>query len=398
MTTCRFSADAARNELTPVNNRFITDYLPDADANQLKVYLYGLMQCGYPSLADVELTDALGLTEEQILSAFRYWQECGLVRICSDAPLTVEYLEQRAPEGSDTLPARHTELVRRINTLTDPRRFDMRELKHVYDWVEVYGLDDGAVLELIAHCMELKGRRVSINYISAVARAWADEHIRTFEDARAYVASYNSRKGGAADILRAWNKRRKPTADELALYNKWTQEWGFTPEAIVAALPRITVTGGASFTYLDEQLELLRSEKKTDAEDIAMDDERMRRLRAFALEVFARAGKAGTPSATQSEQLDVFLSEYGMDRELIFYAAECSRGANEPFGTLKRTLNDWHNAGIADIPAAKAYREQHVSAGNHRGTGRKSNTYYDDRNYSQDDMDAILKQLEAGDL
>lgn len=393
--TIRFSADAARNELTPVNNRFITDWLPDAGANQIKVYLYGLMQCAYPALADQSLCDALGLTEEEVTAAFAYWQKRGLVRIVSDAPLTVEYLEQRAPAGNDTLPARHTELVKRINTLTEPRRFDMRELKHVYDWVEVYGLDDGAVLELIAHCMDLKGRRVSINYISAVARSWADEHITTFEDARAYVAAYGSRKSGAEEILRAWNKRRKPTADELALYEKWTREWGFSPEAILATLPRITVTGGASFTYLDEQLELLRAGSKTEAEDIEKDDERMRQLRSFTLSVFERAGKAGMPSATQCEQLDAFLTGYGMDRELIFYAAECSRGANDPFGKLKRILNDWHNAGVTDIPAARAFRDREQSEKVPRG-GKHRPEPYRNQNQIDEDMDRLLKDLENG--
>lgn len=395
MTICRFSADAARNELTPVNNRFITDYLPDAGAEQIKVYLYGLMQCGYPSLADQPLTDALGLTEEEVVAAFSYWQERGLVRITSDAPLTVEYLEQRAPVGTDTLPARHTELVKRVNTLTEPRRFDMRELKHVYDWVEVYGLDDGAVLELIAHCMDLKGRRVSINYISAVARSWADEHILTFEDARAYVAEYGSRKSGAAEILRAWNKRRKPTDDELALYEKWTHEWGFSHEAIMKALPRITVTGGVSFTYLDEQLELLRAGNKTEAEDIAKDDERMKRLRSFTLEVFERAGKSGTPSATQCEQLDAFVTECGMDRELIFYAAECSRDASEPFGKLKRVLNAWHNAGVTDISSAKAFRDREAANTVSRGGKRYAEPYRDQQSHDKE-TEQLLKDLENG--
>ena len=395
MTKCRFSIDAARNELTPVNNRFITEYLPDAGLNPLKVYLYGLMLCNYPTLEEQALPDALGLTEEEVTAAFCYWQEQGLVRILCDHPLTVEYLEQRAPSGADTLPARHTELVRRVNTLIEPRRFDMNELKHVYDWVEVYGLEDGAVLELIAHCMDMKGHRVSVNYISAVARAWADEGIRTFEQARDYVAAYTARKSGAAEILRHWNKRRKPTADELALYDKWTREWGFTREAILAALPRITATGGASFTYLDEQLELLRAGKKTEAEDILRDDERMKKLRAFTLEVFQRAGKAGTPNTTQCEQLDLFLTDYHMPRELIFYAAECSRGANEPFGVVKRTLTAWHNAGVTDIPGAKAYREKEPAGKTASASGRRHAPYRDQREHTED-MEQLLKELEDG--
>ena len=51
-TKVRFAPEAAKREMTPVDNLFFTEYMPDADGMFVKVYLYGLMQCYHMSLAD----------------------------------------------------------------------------------------------------------------------------------------------------------------------------------------------------------------------------------------------------------------------------------------------------------------------------------------------------------
>ena len=56
----RFSPDAARREMTPVDNLFFLHYMPEADGTFVKVYLYGLMQCYHRSLTEVQIGEALG--------------------------------------------------------------------------------------------------------------------------------------------------------------------------------------------------------------------------------------------------------------------------------------------------------------------------------------------------
>ncbi len=98
----RFSPEAARREMTPVDNLFFLEYMPDADGMFVKVYLFGLMRCYHASLSDTDVCDALGLSEAQVRCAFVYWQAKGLVRIRSDETLTVEYLltEQRCASAA----------------------------------------------------------------------------------------------------------------------------------------------------------------------------------------------------------------------------------------------------------------------------------------------------------
>lgn len=361
--TIRFAAGLMRTALTPVDNRFILDYLPHANPLHTAVYLYGLMQCSHPETAEPSLCEALGLTAEAVTEAYAYWQQQGLVRIKSDKPLIVEYLALDPSTAKTVLPGKYMELVNAINQLTAPRQFDARELNHVFDWIEVYGLDEGAVLELVSHCMDTRGRRVSVNYMDTVAEAWSGEGVTTRGDALAYVERYQLKKHGASEILRQWNRRRKPTRPEMALYDKWTGEWGFTPEAILAALPRLTTAGTPNFTYLDEQLEELMRKDRRAASDILESDAADASERAFARLVFERAGKVETATKTQRAQISMYVDTLKMPRELLLYGAEQCRGSNEPFGLMKKIWNDWHDNGIDTIEKAEAWQREHAGAG-----------------------------------
>ena len=395
--TCRFSVEALRREQTPVDNLFLSEYLPDADGTDLKVYLYGLMQCRYPSMGDTSISDALGLTADAVTASFAHWQAKGLCRIVSEDPLTVEYLDVTVGSGTET-PAKYGDLVKKINLLTAPRQFGMRELGHVYDWVEVYGLDAGAILELISYCMEMKGRRVSINYISAVAQSWADEGIRTMADAQAFIQNYRLRQGGAAAILKSWSKRRKPTQDELRLYEKWTTEWGFTEEAILALLPRLTVTGSPNFQYLDELLDLERQRGNTTEESISREDTAQASVRNFSKLLFERAGISHPATTLQCDQIAMFLNEYHMSPELLLFAAEQAKTASEPFGKIKQLLGEWLGAGITEVDKAKAFMADHQgSAGKsaaakpRKGTGSRGG--YAGSDVSDEELDRLMKSF-----
>ena len=356
----RFSLETARRNFTPVDNRFILDYLPHASESSIRVYLYGLMLCYAGAGAESSVDDALGLSPDEVTRAYVYWQQQGLVRIRSEKPLVVEYLDIEPSEAGGVVPGKYAKLVSALGSLIAPRQFDFRELKHVYDWIEVYGLDEDTVLELVSHSMDQKGRRVSVNYIDAVARTWSESGIVTREAARAHVAAFELKKHGASEILRQWNKLRKPTKTETALYEKWVSEWGFTPDAILAALPKLAVSGTPNFVYLDELLDGLRQGGQTSKPKIEQADARSAEEQAFARLIFERAGKLEPATRTQRAQISMYLNDFAMPRELLLFGAEQCRGANEPFGMMKKLWGAWHDAGITTIEGARANMEAHA--------------------------------------
>lgn len=354
----RFSAGAARRELTPIDNLFISEYMSEADGDAVKVYLYGLMQCMYTAYAETDIGFALGLDAEKVLSAFVYWQSRGLVRILGEDPLTVEYLTVEQPAVTTATPMKYAGFVSALTTLTAPRTFTLREMRHIYDCIETFKLEEGAVLELISHCMETKGRNVSVQYIMTVAEVWSQKGLYTAAAAREYINDLKVKKHGAAEVLRRWNKRRQPTQDEMDLYEKWQRDWGFDEEAILAACPLLTGVSTPTFEALGERLETLHTQGLTDKAGIEAQSGFVTSEKEFARMVFARMGKVEAPTATQASQLSLFMTgDNALSREIILAAADLCSDAERPFGKLKTILRDWSEKGVKTVEEAEKYSE-----------------------------------------
>ena len=395
-----FSPEAQKREQTPVDNLFFSEYMPDADGEAVKVYLYGLMQCRFPSMGDVALSEALNLPEGAVRAAFVYWQSKGLVRILKDEPLEVEYLTVEQPAVTTAVPVKYRSFIRALNELIAPRRFNMNELGHIYDCIETFRLEEKTVLELVSHCMEEKGRNVRIQYILTVAKSWADSGIITYEQAREYIANATVRKHGATAVLRRWNKRRSPTLDEMALYDSWVREWGFDDEAILAVCPRLTNTSSPSFEALGDRLRELYEQNKVKAEDIRADSDNVSDEKEFARMVFARMGKVSTPTRDEIRQLSVFLEgPEGLSREVVLLAAEECADAERPFGKLKAILKDWTERKVRTVAEATTALQQRQAQfaqadGRRRTRGKNTLLNYAEQGVSHANLDDIALDLD----
>ena len=387
-----FSTEAQKREQTPVDNLFFSEFMPDAEGDAVKVYLYGLMQCRYPSMGDVSIGEALSLPEGAVRTAFVYWQSKGLVRILKDEPMEVEYLTVEQPALTTAVPLKYRSFVRTLNELIAPRRFNMNEMGHIYDCIETFRLEEKTVLELVSHCMEEKGRNVRIQYSVTVAKSWADAGIVTYEQARAYIANATVRKHGATAVLRRWNKRRPPTLDEMAMYDQWVSEWGFDDEAILAVCPRLTNTASPSFEALGDRLRELYEQNKVKAADIRADSDTISDEKEFARMVFARMGKVASPTMGDVRQLSAFMDgPEGLSREVVLLAAEECADAERPFGKLKAILKNWTEKKIGTVEEAqRALAEHRTFARPQEGRSRRKNTLL---NYAENNAKANVADI-----
>lgn len=351
---CRFSSEATRRELTPVDNLFLTEFMPDADGTAVKVYLYGLMQCYHDAFREQDVATALRLTPSAVQCAFVYWQSRGLVRIVCDEPLTVEYLLTEQPAVTTETPVKYRGFSESANALFAPRSLKPRELKLLYDCIELYGIDEAALLELLSHCISQKGKRVSLNYVESVAQSWSLDGIKTAQAAQNYLDAYRVRRHGAAEVLRRWNRRREPTEDEMQLYERWSGEWGFDQEAILSVCTQLTAVGSPTFDILNDRLRALFEQHRVSSEQVADALQAGESDREFARLVFARMGKIEPPTPTNIAQIGLFLHEKALPRELILFAADNCLGADRPFGKLKAILSDWSERGVDSMEKAKA--------------------------------------------
>lgn len=389
----RFSHGALRRELTPVDNLFIAEYLPDADGTDVMVYLYGLMQCYHPAMRDISVADALGLSDARVQLAFSYWQGRGLVRIHSGEPLTVEYLTAEQPAVTSEAPRKYRDLAEAVDKLLSPRMLTSREWSVVYECVELYGMDEGAVVALCAHCVQCKGKRVSMNYIAAVARTWNEQGIVTAAQAQAYMRDYETSRHGAGEVLLRWNKRRRPTQAEMDVYETWHKEWGFDAETILAVCGQMTDVSTPTFAILGNRLQALRDKNITTPEQLQAEAIYLDAAQTFATEVFARMRVQKTPTRSDAAQLAAFV-EAGLPQALLFLAAEHCITAERPFGKLKTILKNWAEEGILTEEQAKAKLSAFGQPQKARGAKKTAFHGFSQREIRDADFDHLFVTLD----
>ena len=64
-----------------VENIFINEYMPAAPGDYVKVFLYAGMYAEYGlEMSTEKMAKQLGLSEKQVLDAWKYWEEIGAVK------------------------------------------------------------------------------------------------------------------------------------------------------------------------------------------------------------------------------------------------------------------------------------------------------------------------------
>lgn len=83
MGFCSFSKEYTQSMYTIVENQFITKYLPLADANSIKVYLFGLYLCqnSTNSFTLEDMARELQMTVTEIEQSFLFWEEIGRAHV-----------------------------------------------------------------------------------------------------------------------------------------------------------------------------------------------------------------------------------------------------------------------------------------------------------------------------
>ena len=298
-------------EVTTVSNTFLDEYMPRANGEFVKVYLYLIRMTGAsaPSVTLCGIADRLNYTEQDVLRALRYWEAEKLLSLSYDedgalsgiavtgaclayparAPQTVETTEP-SPEREMSSPYPQASSERRVT----PQRMtelkendDIKELlfiaqrylgkmlspseagKLLYFYDELHFTTD-LIEYLIEYCASKDHK--SIRYIEKVALAWYEDGIKTVKAARQAVSSYHR---DYYEILKAIGQGgRHPIDAEIALMKKWIETYRFPMEIIREACTRTVLnTKQPSLKYTDSILTRWHAEGVRSPEDIGRLDE-----------------------------------------------------------------------------------------------------------------------------
>lgn len=264
-------------EYVPVSSYFIEHFLKDANGAFVKVYLYALSLAHRG--ADVENTqiaEALNLLESDVLQAFVYWkdkgmiiEDSGVVEFC-DKPVVLfseQIIEQDEEENLKKAKYDSIELARRIGedqSLSElvmlaqellSKPLTQAELETVYWLYDELGYSSEAILLLLDYCISRNKR--SFKYIEKVAVTWHEQGLYTAQDIIEYINAEEEKSGYMYSIRKGMGISDRPLAKAEEEYiNKWYETYGFSCDMILLAYEYCLInTSKLSFPYMDKIIE-----------------------------------------------------------------------------------------------------------------------------------------------
>lgn len=332
--------------VTVLNNNFIDNYMPEANGEFVKVYIYLLRL-----LSDVsvpfsleQMADHFFCTERDIVRALKYWEKEKLLTLTyrssediADITLNVPPVRYETSEpaaqtvSAENAAARQTSAPQpqpakpagRSSSSLSPDR--VKELKQNDEIVQLLYIAEqylGKTLtptemkkilffydelkfspDLIEYLIEYSVSRghKSIRYIETVAMAWAEEGITTVTMAKEANSRYAKEY---FTIFKAMGiSGRNPVETEISLMNTWLNDYGFTMDIIQEACSRTVLsTGQPSFQYADKILSGWKDKNVRTLADVRLLDAQHQRQK---LEKNAKK-KATSPKQTASNRFNNF--------------------------------------------------------------------------------------------
>ena len=353
------------NDATILSNIFIDRFMPKANGEFVKVYIYLLRMLGRPEEAFglSQMADSLFCTEGDILRALKYWESEKLITLLyEEAELTGITLQApwneadmlatvtpagicnagslgdvpdayhiSAPEPTAGIPSVPSKPLSETKALTPDR---VKELKQNEDIIQLLYIAEqylGKTLTptetrkilffydelhmsvdlidyLIEYCVGRDHR--SIRYIETVAMAWKEEGITTVEMAKDSTSRYSKEYFSVLKAMGIAN--RNPSDAEISLINTWTRDYGFAMELIQEACSRtILQTGQPSFPYADKILQRWKDKNIRTLGDVRLQDAQHQKRKLEKAVSKADKPKSAAPNRFNNfHQRDYDFAEY----------------------------------------------------------------------------------------
>ena len=221
--------------------------------------------------------------------------------------------------------------------------------------MQYVGLPPEAVLMLLQYCMTQKGPHFSFKAAEKLAVSMKEAGVQTSEDAESFLQHNQCVHDGVRKVLSRMGKRRLPTDDELALYEKWITEWQYQPEAIQEACREMT-SGDPSFKYLDKILEGVkeRGEART-GQQITKQLAQEQQQKDLAQEVFSRLGvRLSGPAAKLEYEALLAIQPHGV----LLLAADYCRRNNFSLEDMHWVLDRWKGKGYQTEDSVREYLDK----------------------------------------
>lgn len=272
------------NKSVSIPMEFINNYMPQANATYVKVYLYGLLKCYEGGdVSNASIADALDILETDVNKAWRYWKRVGLVHsegkgtlvfdpvpesiakeeTVKEQPAEEKPVEEKPQEKVKEVSMKELAKAMEINpkmketvTMAEQllkKTLSRREVTSLYNFTEWYSMSQEMVLVLLEYCVTID--KTSFSYIEKVASGWNENGITTLESATKEL-------NRAIKVMKMQNKVKKIfgldrefSGTESNYITKWVTELSMSEAMIKNAYERtVTNTGKISMPYMNSIL------------------------------------------------------------------------------------------------------------------------------------------------
>ena len=332
MSFCTFSSEVIKDDYIRVDNAFINSFMLDCQPDCLRAYLWGLYKCNTPTAIDNTLAGfsrALNLSEEDVISCFKYWEQFNVVQILNTDPLQIKYLPIKG--ASAHLKKFNKDKYKKFNLalqeLLCGRMITPTEYNEFYYTMESLHMDNDAMLKIVEYCIGQKGENVGYSYILTIAKNWAYQGILTLEDVQARLDEQLKSTGDIKLVLKALGIKRNATDDEFQRYLVWTRTYDIPVENIIAVAKRVNGKMGA-FNKLNNFMEKCYTLKLQSVKEIDDYFDNEQNLFDLAKDVCKNLG-------VRYERLDTVVDNYiigwqsmGFDKEALIKLSNYCHATN----------------------------------------------------------------------
>ncbi len=356
MSFCTYSGEITANMFTSVENQFIVKYLPQADGDAVKAYLYGLYLCQCAQDFDAETAaKMLQIPLHKLVEIFGFWEECDLVQVLSKAPLFVQYLPVNNAVGKPKKirPEKYADFNRALYKILQEkgREFKPYEMQRIFEFLEEQPMEQQAFLLVAEYCARSDGKNFSCNHILNKAKLMCKENIFTYEQAENYFSDYNVHEKELARIFKLLGIYKKPRDEDYEYLEKWLSR-GAELKSIYAAAEYLKK---GTLQTLDIVMEEL-FEKEVFTEEGAK--EYLVHRAEVTDVVFKVARKLGVKVQNPRPYADEYCEKWlerGYDSEALTLLATVYMRMNYGFAEMDAALDGLYRDGIVEEEGIKAY-------------------------------------------
>lgn len=357
MSFVTFSSGHVIDNTTSLSNVFIEEYIA-CNGDCVRVYLYGLYLCGSSTRYDNTLehfAKALGLGEADIMDAFTYWQEMGLVQILSVKPVQIKYLPVAA--GAARLKKyskdKYSDFNAQIQAIIDGRMVTPNEFQEYYAFMESFHVEPAALIMITKYCIDLKGSNVGYNYILTVAKNWAYAGIKTAAQVEEKFAVQEYDATTIAKILKDLGSKRRAEPADYHYLEQWRLK-GYDDETLFAIATFCHKIAHRKIADMDVIIEKFYKRGLTTPASIdTYIGEKVNRDKAIK-ELIKSLGISREVCQIDRDFYATWVDTWNFAPDIIAYAATLAVDKSSPMAYLNKVLSSWYDKKITTLDAAKS--------------------------------------------